>query len=175
MYHPVSWAGTLALTIMDWRKGGAVRPRDPPFVPPTMANDEDAEEIASMHRRDDTESTYDPIPPIRRQTSDDMGSGPVRSPFSDENRYNSSSGGGYGGGGGGGYSAPVAAGRPSMDAYGAFSDPAPSGYGSSSPAPQPGVSRTMQYADPYAAVRASIAGPSAHQPPTYDSYGGGYR
>lgn len=60
-----------------------------------------------------------------------------------------------------------AASRPSMDAYGAFSDPAPSGFGgvSASYAPtssEPGsgapkVSRTMQYADPYAAVRASLA------------------
>ena len=70
----------------------------------------------------------------------------------------------------------------SMDAYGAFSDPAPTGYGGV-PAGQPstfstasglsntssgGVSRTMQYADPYAAVRASIAGaPSALPPAGY--------
>jgi len=94
-----------------------------------------------------------------------------------------------------------------MDAYGAFSDPAPSGFGSSrynqvsngytnnystaSPAkstsggppilPEPDlgpmVSRTMQYADPYAAVRASIAGqqgsgPPNSLPPSYDSYQG---
>jgi len=62
--------------------------------------------------------------------------------------------------------------RPSMDAYGAFQDPAPSGYGST-PIP-PGMSRTMAYADPYAALRASIqAGrtgntpsPSNDQPPS---------
>ena len=96
-------------------------------------------------------------------------------------------------------------GRPSMDAYGAFSDPAPSGFGTSrynqaasgytnshSTAPSarsnsggppvlpepdlgPMVSRTMQYADPYAAVRASIAGGSGSPtsvPPSYESYQG---
>jgi len=102
---------------------------------------------------------------------------------------------------------PQVAGRPSMDAYGAFSDPAPSGFGTSrynqvtndyphsySTAPPvrsnavgppilpepdlgPMVSRTMQYADPYAAVRASIAGqqggsPTSAVPPSYESYQG---
>ncbi|KAF8484371.1 hypothetical protein JB92DRAFT_3085683 [Gautieria morchelliformis] len=59
--------------------------------------------------------------------------------------------------------------RPSIDAYGAFSDPTPSGFDAPAPA-SPGVSRTMQYADPYAAVRASIGGasPQMPQPPTYD-------
>lgn len=40
-----------------------------------------------------------------------------------------------------------------MDAYGAFNDPTPSGYDQPY---QPPVSKTMQIADPYAAVRASI-------------------
>lgn len=98
-----------------------------------------------------------------------------------------------------------------MDAYGAFSDPAPTGFGTSygggnassggyasqqsggygtSPQRQTGggggppllpepdlgprVSRTMQYADPYAAVRASIGGGSstspAGAPPSYENY-----
>ncbi|OAX34495.1 hypothetical protein K503DRAFT_851592 [Rhizopogon vinicolor AM-OR11-026] len=69
--------------------------------------------------------------------------------------------------------------RPSMDAYGAFSDPAPSGFGGVSttfaPPPSdpavPRVSRTMQYADPYAAVRASLA-TSPAAPPTYEPYTG---
>ena len=86
----------------------------------------------------------------------------------------------------GGFSSNMPASRPSMDAYGAFSDPAPTGYaqpqpttfsdasglGNTSPS---GVSRTMQYADPYAAVRASIAGtpPAAPQnPPGYSEYSG---
>lgn len=81
-----------------------------------------------------------------------------------------------------------------MDAYGAFSDPAPSGFGSSGgggggiggpayssqppmiPEPDlgPQVSRTMQYAnDPYAAVRANIQQSGGHTPPSYDQ--GGYR
>ncbi|KAG1852922.1 hypothetical protein C8R48DRAFT_723748 [Suillus tomentosus] len=77
--------------------------------------------------------------------------------------------------------------RPSMDAYGAFSDPAPSGFGgvSASYAPTasdsgsgaPKVSRTMQYADPYAAVRASLAtstatGAPAPTKPSYEPYTG---
>lgn len=62
--------------------------------------------------------------------------------------------------------------RQSMDTYGAFSDPAPSGFNTGSQPPSPGVSRTMQYADPYAAVRANI-GPRVGQPniggpPSYD-------
>jgi hypothetical protein len=70
--------------------------------------------------------------------------------------------------------------RPSMDAYGAFSDPAPSGFGgvSASYAPTasesgsgaPKVSRTMQYADPYAAVRASLASGTGASAPTKSSY-----
>ena len=39
----------------------------------------------------------------------------------------------------------------------------------------PAVSRTMQYADPYAAVRASIGAPvseEANTPPSYESYQG---
>ncbi|KAF8899881.1 hypothetical protein CPB84DRAFT_1815505 [Gymnopilus junonius] len=74
------------------------------------------------------------------------------------------------------YTQPMA-GRPSMDAYGAFSDPAPvdSGIRALPPLPGPMLSRTMQYADPYAAVRASIAGqPSTSPPgpPSYESYSG---
>ncbi|KAG5650816.1 hypothetical protein H0H81_010941 [Sphagnurus paluster] len=70
---------------------------------------------------------------------------------------------------------PEPVGRPSMDAYGAFSDPAPSGFAAAAPG-APRVSRTMQYADPYSAVRASIAGSQASAaggaPPTYESYEG---
>ncbi|KAJ8580575.1 hypothetical protein M405DRAFT_834049 [Rhizopogon salebrosus TDB-379] len=52
-----------------------------------------------------------------------------------------------------------------MDAYGAFSDPAPSGFGgvSTTYAPPP--------ADPYAAVRASLA-TSTTSPPSYEPYTG---
>lgn len=67
-----------------------------------------------------------------------------------------------------------------MDAYGAFSDPAPSGFGgvSASHAPAtsesesgaPKVSRTMQYADPYAAVRASLASGTSAPAATTSSY-----
>ncbi|KAJ8487622.1 hypothetical protein ONZ45_g14272 [Pleurotus djamor] len=80
-------------------------------------------------------------------------------------------------------------GRKPMDVYGAFSDPAPSGFAASSQAnsspyssgppvlPEPDVgprvSRTMQYADPYAAIRANIgSNPPAATPPSYESYQG---
>jgi hypothetical protein len=167
----VGWAGTLALTVRDWRRGATTRPRDPAFHPPQMASEDYAEDDRdSIHpgpKRDqaDAELVYEPIPPIRRQTDDDLG-GALRSPFGDENRY---------GGGGGGYGGAPAAGRPSMEAYGAFSDPAPSGYGGAGQAamPSPGVSRTMQYADPYAAVRASIgSGGPTSTPPNYENYSG---
>ncbi|KIO34607.1 hypothetical protein M407DRAFT_240463 [Tulasnella calospora MUT 4182] len=57
----------------------------------------------------------------------------------------------------------------SMDTYGAVSNPAPSGYLDN---PEP-VSRTMQYADPYALIRSSIAprsptaGATGAAPPSY--------
>jgi hypothetical protein len=155
------------------------------------------------------------VPPVRRTTAPTNrydNSDSAQSPFADPRYPNTSQ------------ATPSAytpamhhqplAGRPSMDAYGAFSDPAPSGFGTAnqgggystasgsggysssyggtaSPSRQqtgppmipepdlggPMVSRTMQYADPYAAVRASIAGqqgPSSPTggPPSYDSYQG---
>jgi len=67
-----------------------------------------------------------------------------------------------------------------MDVYGVFSDPAPSGFGnvSASYAPNtlesvsgaPTVSRTMQYADPYVAVRASLASGADAPAPTKSTY-----
>lgn len=169
------WLGTLTLTIMSWRSGKTRSPRDPPFRPPmSSAGEGDYDEL------EDEESTYGHVPPLRE------GATSGTQPFSDnpvENRASQS----YvlpPVGGVGGFTAPPSGGfpasRPSMDAYGAFSDPAPSGYGGT-PAGQPstfstasglsntssgGVSRTMQYADPYAAVRASIASGSGVLPPS---------
>ncbi|KAH7884561.1 hypothetical protein F5I97DRAFT_1890345 [Phlebopus sp. FC_14] len=124
----------------------------------------------------------------------------ANSPFADSNRHSAAqsstsaatvpAGNGYTNAayrssGYSGYSTPpVAASRPSLDAYGAFSDPAPTGFGgvSSSFAPPatgdsnaPRISRTMQYADPYAAVRASLAASTPSQasgPPSYEPYSG---
>ncbi|KAJ8580161.1 hypothetical protein M405DRAFT_819146 [Rhizopogon salebrosus TDB-379] len=68
--------------------------------------------------------------------------------------------------------------RPSMDVYGQFSDPGPSGFGgvlSMTYAPPPldpatlRASRTTQYADPYAAVRVSLA-TSRTAPPSDEPY-----
>jgi len=183
----VFWACTLGLLIQEWRSGdhrpsggGHSGPRDPPFTHPTTGTELDDDEEG------DEESSYHHVPAIRRTTEDN--SNTPNSPFADSGRYAGAAGSSY---------ANAPAGRPSMDAYGAFDDPAPSGfgggYGNERPNERvnslppmipevdtgPKMSRTMQYADPYAAVRATIAGgaaaPSAAgaaTPPSYDSYQG---
>lgn len=168
----VFWIASLVLIIMDWRNGksgGGVRPIDPPFTHPTGATDD-------LVSQEDEESLYHPQGSRKSTYEGDTHDDP-HSPFSDSNRYSSvpSVNPPY-------PSAPGA--RPSIDAYGAFSDPPPTGFGrTTSPPPQlpafsrplspiddnPRVSRTMQYADPYAAVRATVEGR------TSPSYGGGYR
>ncbi|TFK50034.1 hypothetical protein OE88DRAFT_1661537 [Heliocybe sulcata] len=161
------WGASLVLTFFDWRSGRSSRPKDPPFHPP--AEDFDYEDDADA---DAPESQYQ-IPPIRRMTDDNA----PGSPFADVNRYSGVASSAAATSSVGGFSAPAAApSRPSMDAYGAFSDPPPSGFGAAAPEASPRISRTMQYADPYAAVRASIAGSNnPTTPPTYDSYSGGYQ
>lgn len=213
MFYTGFWAASFALLIRDWRSGKLHVHRDPPFQRPQPAHDEEEGE------EEDEDATYEHVPPVRRTTASSTtrydNSELSQSPFADpqQERYpNTSQTGG---------STPYTpavhqqplAGRPSMDAYGAFDDPAPSGfgtahqggysappggysesYGTASPSRQytgppilpepdmggPMVSRTMQYADPYAAVRASIAaqqGPSSPTagPPSYDSSYQGYR
>ncbi|CAL1715941.1 unnamed protein product [Somion occarium] len=171
----VFWVATFAMTILDWRNGKSSRPRDPPFTHPEIP--------AEYVSQEDEESLYNP--PSRKSTYEDHDDS-VQSPFRDENRYtgvpslnnNNST-----------YpsSDPPILPRPSFDAYGAFSDPAPSGFGASaaptaptagSPTEGPRVSRTMQYADPYAAVRATVAAggqTASSQAPPYSSYSAGYR
>jgi len=155
----IFWIATMVFLVLEWRSGKSVPRRDPNFNPPSQMDAHEDDED------DDEESRYDPpissqapqLPPMRRGTEE------VSSPFSDEHRYR------------GPDTEPV--GRPSIDAYGAFSDPAPSGFGAPAAGPpSPGVSRTMQYADPYAAVRASLVGPpagqpQAPQPPSYEYSG----
>lgn len=199
----VFWAASVVLLVINWRQGKLLSgPRDPPFQHPT--NLEDGE---------DDDEDYQHIPPVSSSAA-----AASSNPFEDSNRYSSGSPGGYNTSYNSGGYTPAAtsnaasssyspASRPSMDAYGAFSDPAPSGYGAgggrgTSPQRQttgpptipepdfgpgvgsnaPGMSRTMQYADPYAAVRASLVGgqqPQAEQPaqsqygvpPSYDYQG----
>lgn len=159
----VFWVASLILTILDWRNGKSTRPRDPPFVPPV----EDATEL------DEEDSLYDRPTKSAYEHSNSSG------PFSDSNRYSGvptvPSAGPYSG-------APQIP-RQSFDSYGAFSDPAPSGFAppttsppsfapSLSPPPEnPRISRTMQYADPYARVRDAVS-QSAAVPaaPAYSSY-----
>ncbi|KAG6819083.1 hypothetical protein H0H93_015654 [Arthromyces matolae] len=163
------WAASLTLLILDWRSGRLTvaprGPRDPPFQTPTQHHD-DVEEGLGHEEEEDEEHDYMHVP---RPTQPAVSSAAYtpnsryepplgndhnpNSPFADDNRY---------------------AGRPSMDAYGAFSDPAPSGFVQAQQQQQqeaPRISRTMQYADPYAAVRASVASSAAAStPPSYESY-----
>ncbi|EPS97697.1 hypothetical protein FOMPIDRAFT_1128003 [Fomitopsis schrenkii] len=167
----VFWLASLILTIMNWRSGKSTRPRDPPFTHPAEFS-----EVASHEGDDygDEESQYNPKPV---DGSDDARSPFADTPYTPPTFPAAPAAGSYAGG---------AQPRPSIDAYGAFSDPPPSGFGApgaGTPSPTseaPRVSRTMQYADPYAAVRATVAAGQRNSaapldPPGYNNpYGGGY-
>lgn len=152
---------------MDWRSGKSSRPRDPPFTRPAEVDDEyeDAGDEESAYNRpvghrDSTidqarpgGNNYTPTAPSIPPISFSNNPTPAPDPQS------------------GGYTSPTS--RPSMDVYGAFSDPVPSGYSNTNPYSPPEsnrVSKTMQYADPYAAVRASITH-QQQQPPSYEHDG----
>lgn len=201
---PGFWLASLVLLIIDWRSGNlTTRPLDPPFTRPDVEEAEEEEEEPESTAYQPVGSAAPPpaqtsqtttiLPPAvtapRRSTHDN--SDVASSPFDDSNRwsaatttttapstttYSSSAlrNSGYA-------TPPAAASRPSLDAYGAFSDPAPSGFGgvsSSFASPSTGdpnaprISRTMQYADPYAAVRASLAATGHAPPPSYESFSG---
>ncbi|KAI9001548.1 hypothetical protein BD414DRAFT_475006, partial [Trametes punicea] len=184
----VFWCCTLTLAVLDWRNGKSSRARDPPFTHPMEAS-----EGTEYTRANDQDEEYMDEEGQQKPFTDN--SNTAYSPFSDSNRLSgvpsttaASS-----------YQPPVStpfassqpAPRPSLDVYGAFSDPAPTGFAGGFAAPPqvvddaPRISRTMQYADPYAAVRASVASglsapgsgaatpPSVGPPPPgYSSYGG---
>lgn len=198
------------LFILDWRSGKLhVGTRDPPFNTQVLHDEEVGDD------EDDGASYANVSPPSTHytQTATNPTSAPPQTmydnPFSDINRYSSATSATPS------YTPPQGAtpiGRPSMEVYGAFSDPPPSGFGThsaggyapptassvttnsyatpgtafSSPARMTGsnppvlpevdvgprVSRTMQYADPYAAVRATLAqqNPPAGALPPYQGY-----
>ncbi|PFH53201.1 hypothetical protein AMATHDRAFT_138507 [Amanita thiersii Skay4041] len=189
----VFWAASLGLLVYYWRSGKLAAPRDPPFIPPHHNHDdEEVGDEESMHTSIPPAGVT-PVSPILSNRYDN--SNAINSPFADSNRqvpattYN-------------GYSNAVSSSPPvraSLDVYGAFSDPAPTGFNnmtglnntydttgarqshqSASPVRSnidaslptadyaPRVSRTMQYADPYAVVRASLT--SQGSPPSYESY-----
>ncbi|KZT06022.1 uncharacterized protein LAESUDRAFT_654232 [Laetiporus sulphureus 93-53] len=161
------WLASLGLTIYDWRNGRSMRPRDQPFTHPTEFS-EVATTAEGDGDYDDQESQYSkPIAQSNAsQTTFDTAYVPPALPTPAQPAAS--------------YAAPVPS-RPSMDVYGAFSDPTPTGFGSAASTPSsptsdmPRVSRTMQYADPYAAVRATLAAgqqPAAHSGPPSYSYGG---
>ncbi|KAI0636198.1 hypothetical protein C8Q77DRAFT_1052149 [Trametes polyzona] len=182
----VFWCCTLTLAVLDWRNGKSSRHRDPPFTHPMEAS-----EGSEYSRANDDDDDYTEEGVQQKPFSDN--SNKTYSPFSDANRLSgvSSTSPTYQQPTSTPFASSQAAPRPSIDAYGAFSDPAPTGFaGGFSAPPQvvddtPRISRTMQYADPYAAVRASIASnqsapgsgvstpPSGGPPPPgYSSYGG---
>lgn len=150
----------MTLTVLDWRNGKNTRPRDPPFTHPTEEPTEMDEEESMFEHNLSRKSTYE--------------NSSSQSPFSDGNRF---SGVPTVGPSLTSYETAPSQPRQSMDVYGAFSDPAPRGFAEPEPE-SPRVSRTMQYADPYVAVRNAVQGPSPERgvsPPNYPSYAGGYR
>jgi len=196
----VCWCASMAILIMDWRSGKLIADRDSPFTRPQVVHEEEG-----VEEEEEEHMSRSHLPPVRQSTASSppnvySNSNSSQSPFADSNRYSghsqipASTPSAYTPG-------PQAAGRQSMDAYGAFSDPTPSGFGTAQynqvansyatapnvggppilPEPDlggPMVSRTMQYADPYAAVRATIAGqqapvsPTSVLPPSYETYVG---
>lgn len=176
------WTASLGLLIYYWRTGRLNASRDPTFIPPRINDDDDTYDEESTHTSIRAPRSTSAIVPVAEDDVYDS-SNQANSPFADPHRHSSATA--YSG-----YPAATSAvpppGRPSLDAYGAFSDPAPSGFVNLSgfsteptqssppslPIPDlgPRVSRTMQYADPYAAVRASIA--EQGSPPSYESYSG---
>jgi hypothetical protein len=160
---------------MDWRSGKSLQPRDPPFQRPAddleYEDDDGGDEESTYHPvQENRRSTYDDATPNRHSSSSLPHSLPpisITSPSVPQP---------------GGFMSPTNP-RQSMDVYGAFSDPPPVGYdpvpGGASPQRQPQqMSRTMQYADPYAAVRASInpqeaaqSHPPEQSPPSYSFEG----
>ncbi|KAI0806056.1 hypothetical protein BC629DRAFT_1484793 [Irpex lacteus] len=153
----VFWLASLVLVFLDFRNGKTRRARDPPFTHPEEPTDLDDEESMLEH------------PASRKSTYDAPGSD---SPFDDRNRYSAADSTTT-------FSSAPQLPRPSIDAYGAFSDPAPTGFAASPTSENPGLSRTMQYADPYAAVRNAVVQGATSPPPNPPSYsyghGGGYQ
>jgi len=174
------WSASAIYLVIQWRSNKRSGLCDSPFAPPIDHDDPE-----------EREEGYTSIPPLRKQSINPTVPSarydpPVETnPFSD-NQYSVSPSTSY---------APPSTqpmtSRPSVDAYGAFSDPTPSGFGTASPGysssasariapggppiiPEPDlgprVSRTMQYADPYAAVHASVT--NQQPPPNYENYTG---
>ncbi|KAF7789747.1 hypothetical protein EIP86_000693 [Pleurotus ostreatoroseus] len=191
------WLATFILAVLDWRSGKASRPRDPPFVHPEDPEDFDDDD-ATTGAGDNRKSAYSMSSPTTYSNPYDPANNSSQSPFSDNNRYSGVSTtaptttSAYG-------TAPsvpsIPAPRQSMDVYGAFSDPAPTGYTQPTPPPTfappispppTGPSRVLQYAtsaaaaDPYDAVRSKLnasraQSPPRSQPPSYSSYPNPYQ
>jgi len=167
-----AWSASIVLAFLDWRNGKSRRrARDPPFAHPNDPSgyapslhdrvgepvneyeeddDEDEEPFSypGARRTGATSGAAPQIPPFRGNSTE-MAMG--QSPFSDEYRSSSVAPGG----GVGGFQPPPAA--------------APTA------AAGPGVSRTMQYADPYAAIKANLTSGTAGAHSDGNDYYTGYR
>jgi hypothetical protein len=159
-----AWIASTVLAFLDWRSGKARRrARDPPFTHPEdpsgyapsvrsaarpineyeEEDDEDEEPFSYPSGHQQPTSSHVPQIPPFRGNSGGMGMD--QSPFGDEYRSSAP------GGGVGGFQPPPAA----------------------AAAAGPGVSRTMQYADPYAAIKANlVSGTAGHNEPNDYSYTG---
>lgn len=183
-----AWAGSIVVAFISWRRGKSNRPRDPPFHHPTDASgyapslrhaeageyeedddgDEDEEPFsypgdrrqpvaASSHLPPSSNIGYGggglgsgnapQIPPFRANSKGGFGVDNP-SPFGDEYRASGTAGGGVGG-----FTSPPppAAIAPPPQNMNTNTNTNTGGGG-------PGVSRTMQFADPYAAIKANLAG-----------------
>ncbi|KAB5596208.1 Membrane-associating domain containing protein [Ceratobasidium theobromae] len=148
-----SWVATFVVAVLEWRSGnmrGSRRNngREESFVPPAH---DDAESVF-------TRDQYDRHPNDDDDDEEEEEHKQHRSPFADQAPQ---------------LPPPSFALDPqprvSMDAYGAFNDPVPSGYGGSDPtSPSRPVSHVSPLAttpDPYAQIRANIG---AATPPTFN-------
>jgi len=146
------WIASFVLIVLDWREGrpvlgaglrttssglGGRKPRDPPFRPPT---------------HDDAESIISREPRRNRGRDDDYGDdddGEIQSPFADPRGVYSTTGGGQG--------------RTSLDMYGAFSDPPPSGYAAGRQPSEP--ARTTTTSPPPTRFHSSLPTQQQSPPP----------
>jgi len=145
-----AWVATFVVAVLEWRSGkvrGRRRNtgREESFVPPAVDDSE------SVFSRNDTEYRR----PQEDDEDEDDRHNDHRSPFADQAPQ---------------LPPPSFAldpqPRASMDAYGAFSDPAPSGYGGNAPtspvgAPQRHGTSPTTPSDPYAQIQLNIGGSPA--------------
>ncbi|KAF9000732.1 hypothetical protein BDQ17DRAFT_664843 [Cyathus striatus] len=195
-----SWVASVIILVLDWRNGRLNAPRDPPFTAPSVTHDEEEGEeeeegYTSIPPPRQNSIPYgnagaasNPFADSNRYNTPSVSTAPS-SAYTPASAPQPLAAGRPSMDAYGAFSDPAPSGFGASSA-GGYS-PAPSGYTSASayatpaqtiappptlPEPDfgPRMSRTMQYADPYSAVRASIGTPQAASsiPPSYESYQG---